>query len=100
VWRSADTDHIVNSGARWPSSGSLSRNVSVLKVKCPWKTGGRESGHEPCSQTPTNENPSRKASNSRDVGNSKDPSSNRNASFKQWTPLGEGSNSMQKCQQQ
>jgi hypothetical protein len=51
VWRSADTDH------RWPSSGSLSRNVSVLKVKCPWKTGGRESGHETCSQTPTNETP-------------------------------------------
>jgi hypothetical protein len=43
------------SGARWLSSGPLSRNVSVLKVKCPWKTGGRESGHEPCSQTPTNE---------------------------------------------
>ncbi len=36
---------------------------------------------------------SRKASNSRDFGKSQDPSSNRNASFKQGTPLGEGTNS-------
>jgi hypothetical protein len=33
---------------------------------------------------------------SRDVGNSKDPSSNRKASFKQGTPTGEGSTSIAK----
>jgi hypothetical protein len=29
----------------------------VLKVKCLWKIGGRESGREPCSQKPTYDNP-------------------------------------------
>ncbi len=28
-------------------------SVIVLKVKCPWKIGGRESGCEPYSQIPT-----------------------------------------------
>ncbi len=42
----------------------------------------------PTDDTPTN---SRKASNSRDVGYSKDPSSNRNASFKKGTPETVGS---------
>jgi hypothetical protein len=31
--------------------------VAILKVKCPWKIGGRESGREPCSQTPTFDTP-------------------------------------------
>ncbi len=35
------------------SSRPLSRNVAVLKFRCPWKIGGRKSGREPCSQTPT-----------------------------------------------
>jgi hypothetical protein len=39
---------------------------------------------------------SRKASNSRYVGNAKDPSNNRKASFKQGTPAGEGTNSTAK----
>jgi hypothetical protein len=38
-----------------------------------------------------------KASNSRDVGNSKDPSINRNASFKQETPTGKGTTSTAKA---
>ena len=37
-----------------------------------------------------------KASKSRDVGNGKDHSSNRNASFKQGTPAGEGTTSTAK----
>jgi hypothetical protein len=60
----------------------VSRNVAVLKVGCPWKTGGRESGRKPCSQTPTYGTPATAGKHSRDVGNSRDPSSNRNASFK------------------
>jgi hypothetical protein len=47
------------SGARWPLSRLLSRNVAVLKVGCPWKIGGRESGHEPCRQTSTYGTPAR-----------------------------------------
>ncbi len=44
-------------GARWPSSPPLSRNVAHLQVGCLWKTGCRESGREPSSQTPTYETP-------------------------------------------
>jgi len=40
-------------GARWQSPQPLSRNVAVLKVGCPWKIGGCETGREPCSQRPT-----------------------------------------------
>jgi hypothetical protein len=31
--------------------------VSVLKVGCPWKTGGHESSRKPCSLTPTYDTP-------------------------------------------
>ncbi len=50
--------------------------------KIPWKIGGHESGRKPCSQTPTYDTPAIAGKHSRDVGNSRDPSSNRNASFK------------------
>ncbi len=68
-------------GARWPSSRPLSRNVTVLQVGCPWKICGRE----PCTQKHPSDR--MKASNGRDVGNSKGPS-NGNTSFKQGTPTG------------
>ena len=38
--------HKLISGARWPSSRPLSRNVAVLNVGWPWKISGRESGRE------------------------------------------------------
>jgi hypothetical protein len=80
--------HMFSSGARcFQECGSF---------KIPWKIGGRESGRKPCSQTPTYDTPATAGKHSRDVGNSRDPSSNRNASFKQGTPLGEGTNSIAK----
>ncbi len=48
---------MLSSGASWPSSRPLSRNVAVLKVQCPWKIGGHKRGREPSSQTPTDDTP-------------------------------------------
>jgi hypothetical protein len=52
--------------------------VAVLQVGCGVKLVAMKMAVTPTDDTPTN---SRKASNSRDVGNSKDPRSNMIASF-------------------
>jgi hypothetical protein len=66
---------MLSSGASWPSSRPLSRNVAVLKVQCPWKIGGHKRGREPSSQTPTDDTPATagKQATPGSVGNSKDP---------------------------
>ncbi len=64
--------------------------------KIPWKIGGRESGRKPCSQTPTYDTPATAGKHSRDVGNNRDPSSNRYASFKPGTQAREDTTSTAK----
>jgi hypothetical protein len=68
-------------------SQPLSRNVAVLQVECQWKTGGCD----PCSQTLTYETPATEGK----ASNSRDPSSNSNASFK----IHQQEKSQPQCQQ-
>jgi hypothetical protein len=77
------------------SSWPLSSNVAVLQVGCSWNIGGRE----PCIRhqlmIPQDTQQQHESKKSGD-GNGKDPSSNRNASFMQGTPAGEGTTSTAK----
>ncbi len=86
--------HVLNSGARWPSSRPLSRNA--LKVGCPWKLVAVKVAVSHAVKDQGLRHPS----NSRDVGNRKDPSSNRNASFKQGHQQEKSQPQQQKRQQQ